>query len=163
MNLYSLLNALEDLESEMALMYRDFEQRFQGDEEACNVFRQLYRDELEHKNIVTYILRLVMQNPKEFSDVDESPGDILEMTEGVKKIRLGKENLGLVEAILLAENLESSAVEHHFRTAAVKANPQLAEMCKNLGRADAVHVRTLQDLMKLKNLPSIPERSRNRE
>jgi rubrerythrin len=89
MKLYNLLKALEEMEWQMANLYKGFGEQFTNDSETNAVFKQLYQDEIEHKNIIAFLLRLVLNNPKEFSDLDQDAEEILEMIDTVKKNRLG--------------------------------------------------------------------------
>ncbi len=145
MNLQNLFRLLEDLEGQMASLYRLYSEFFAPDEEASQLFYKLSLDEKSHGSVVQYEKRLFKQNPRLFADVAMDLDALRAECERVKTLRSVRKAPKLQEAVKTALELESGAAERHYRLAMREANPEVARVLNSLGTADKQHGETLEE------------------
>ncbi len=144
MNLQNLFRLLEDLEGQMAALYKLYSEAFATDEEASKVFYKLSLDEKSHVSVVQYEKRLFKQNPRLFADVELEMDALRAECERVRDLRSARKAPKLEEAVRTALELEAGAAERHYRLAMREANPDVARVLNSLGTADKQHGETLQ-------------------
>jgi rubrerythrin len=144
MNLQSLFTALENLESNVAALYKLYSEFYATDPEAAQLFYKLALDEKSHVNVIQYEKRLYKQNPKLFREVDLDMEEIRQACELVKVLRSAREAPALKQAVRSALEVEDSAAEHHFRLALREFNPEVARVLMSMGTADKQHGDTLR-------------------
>ena len=146
MHIQNLFQPLEDLERNLAILYKQFSERFSGDPEARLTFFRLHLDEKAHLALVQFQKRLVKQSPKLFGEIELDLDEVVTLAARVDAMLWTKHGLSLSEALDLSLALEQSAAEYHCRTAVKQSNPGLASLVRNLGGGDETHLAALKDL-----------------
>jgi rubrerythrin len=152
-DIYTVLRHLEELEHSISRLYERFSRDFSNDREASFFFYRLSLDEIAHRDLVKYQLKLVKKSkPDEFAEVDIDIEEIKELTDNIKKEYLSKDELSIEKAVELALKIESNAAEHHYRQAMKQARPELARLLDSLGRSDKEHLAVIRDYIKTHEL-----------
>lgn len=145
-DIYKILHALEELEDVAAQLYEKLSEHFKDNKEASFFFYKMSLDEISHRDLVKYQQKLVKRSAKDdFADIDIDISDIYALTARITQILSSSEMPSLNDAVKFAIEIESSAVEKHYRTAMKKANPDLAILLDSLGSSDKVHLTRLQE------------------
>lgn len=143
MKLGEILRALEALETRLSLFYGALAERFAGEEETVAFFRQMGRDEVEHRDLVRYQRRLVARNPADFREVEFDPAGLEEVTARIDTLLETLSLVSLAQALAETLSLERDAAEQHYRTVMGPSNPDLARLVANLAAQDRAHLTRL--------------------
>lgn len=150
-----VLESLEKLESEIAILYGGFATYFGDNPEVAAIFQRLARDEEAHRDILAYQRRLVLKNPKEFTAIPFDMADLAHTISKIKRFRAEHSTAGLDKAVAFSIELESLSSEQYFRTAVTQSNPKVSLLCRRLGKADEKHQQDLRVLHRAN--ASLPE------
>lgn len=148
MELVQIMKPLTELEYQMHRLYMWFSDCYGNNETHRLFFREIAREELQHRDMVKKQRDLLIKSFREFRDIDADIQGIHQLTGILKDIADKREKKPLAEALDVAIQIEQSAVERHYRFLIAKANPVLKEMVDVLVKADRVHVQRLLDFRK---------------
>lgn len=144
--IYNVLKALRELEELAAQLYEKFSEYFKEEKEVSFFFYKMHLDEISHKDLINYQLRLIQKSSKDsFKEVDIDISTIISLSERIREVLEADNILELEEAIKIAIEIESSAAEKHYRQAMKEANPDIARLLESLGTEDKVHLTRLQE------------------
>ncbi len=143
MELMKVFGPLEDFEFVMFKLYRWFSNCLASDQEAVKVFQKMAKEELDHRDVVRSQKTLVMNNYREFRNVDIDLDRIHEISSTLEEFMAKTRKITVEEAVLLAIRIETDASEQHFRLAIMKSNPILQELIERLRNADKIHLERL--------------------
>jgi rubrerythrin len=117
--------------------------------ELSELFNDLARDEELHARQIVLMQNLFLQSEESFLQEPESEKLIVEF---IQKLEAARNYFGQHYAemqprdlIGIALDLEQNLVEKHHMFFLKVADPQIKSLLENLNRADAGHVKTLQD------------------
>lgn len=143
-NISQVLTLLVDVEVAMAELYAWYAHLFCDNPAAVSFFTRLEQDEYSHRDQVRFQVNLVSKNRSLYADVDIGLQELRAAIAAVEAHRSGPPPTSLSEAVAFALTMERSAVEQHYRTATVQANPEMAQFLKALTSGDRFHVDAIE-------------------
>jgi len=143
MRLIDMLRGLAELEQAAADLYEWYAQIFDDDPEAVHFFRDIAKQELDHRNLVDFQLRIVARNSDSFTDIAESSDEIDAARRAVDK-HMREGIFELADALEFALWLESTAAEMHHGAFIAESNPQIAKLVSSLASADDEHKKSIE-------------------
>ena len=146
MDLIVVLNALEQLEGTLAVVYAHFSQVLRSNEAVSELFRQLSEDEQSHRQAVRYQQRLVQLNPDCFAEIDVDVSAIQQIFARASELL---ESMDITEdaALAFSIDVEYEAAECHLKNALSQTNPALANLLRSLGKGDEEHLGLLREFV----------------
>lgn len=148
MDLLTVLRHLENLESKIADLYKEFSRTFSGDEEAVACFSDMSDEEIAHRDLLRYQHSLVRRNPAAFKDVEIDVNTIREATARMERMLAAPANSSLKEAVMTSIGFESDATEGYYRTAMAGSNPEVSKLLDSLCTEDRQHLAKLNEFAK---------------
>ena len=146
---YDVLKILELLEDTLANLYETLSQKFADDKKLSALFYRLNIDEISHRDLVKYQMRLLKKSESEdFADIEIDISEIEELLDKAKEAILSLDGIDPPKAIELAMEIESSAAERHYNSAIRQSNPKLAKLLHSLGEGDKHHLQRLHNYIK---------------
>lgn len=146
MNLLEVLKQYEELEAKMAELYRMFSESFAQDEQAALFFYRLSGEEMSHRDLIRFQLRLVQKDSAVFDGIDLELPALNSLLAKVGAIFQSPRTWSLKEAIRFALAMENDAGEFHLRSRNIQPDQPLSQLLHSLGRADRAHGLALVEL-----------------
>lgn len=143
MELARIMKPLMELEYQMHRLYMWFADCFRNDSESRTLFKTMGREELQHRDVIQRQRELIINNFRDYKDVEADLEGIIQLTNLLRDIADQRKVITLKEALRVAIQIEQSAAEHHYRFLLARANPSLVELVKRLSDADKIHVQRL--------------------
>ncbi len=148
-NIYTVLRLLEDLEDSISMLYQRFSDDYAIDEATSFFFYKLSLDEIAHRDLVRYQLKLLRNaRPDAYNDVDIDINIIRELIDNIEKKLNSDEKYPINRAVDIALEIESNAAEHHYKGAMKQAMPEMARLLDSLGKADKEHMQLIRNFIK---------------
>lgn len=144
MNIHKLYSVLEAFEVNVAQFYHKLETCFADQPHIAQFFSMMKKDEIQHKNMIKYQLRLLRQNKSMTADVDVDPLQLDEINKHVLNCTQALNGPSLQEALILAMGFESNAAEEHLRFSLRELYPECISLLENLSSSDRTHVEVLE-------------------
>jgi hypothetical protein len=144
-NIQSIFKPLENVEKDLAHLYRWFSGMFDTMPHARTLFYRMSLDEKSHLALVQYQKRLVRSNPNLFKDVKVDLQEVLDLSKDVNALISSQQILSLERAVALALQFETTSAESHYKVAILDARPEMAGLLWNLELADKQHVAGLKE------------------
>ncbi|MBI5190315.1 MAG: hypothetical protein HZA22_06545 [Nitrospirae bacterium] len=146
MDLNRLLTLLEEFEGKIAVLYENYAGRFSSDPDVSSVFRDLSTDELTHRDLIRYEKRVVMNDPKHFGNVEADFALVEKMISRVDAALDCCAETTPEDAIALAIEVESSALEGMYKVVPATAEPSFAKLFRAMHDGCSCHVTTVREL-----------------
>ena len=146
MDLIVVLNALEQLEATLAVVYAHFSQALKSNAAASELFRRLSEDESSHRQTVRYQQRLVRRNPKRLAEIEVDLGVVQGLLSRASAL-LETKYITVDAALNFAIEVEYEAAEYHLKNALSQTNPSVAKLLRALGAADEEHLGILREFV----------------
>ena len=144
MELARILKPLMELEYQMHRLYMWYSDMFAADPVARNLFRQMAREELKHRDMAQNQLQLIVARMDDYEPVEADLNGMLQLTDLLKRQVDKRDDLILKDALDTAIQLEKSAAESHYRFLIAKAKFVLRELISELAQGDKEHLLRLE-------------------
>lgn len=140
-----LLNLCEEIEQQVARIYRYWQKVFDEEPSLSGLWGKLADDELDHVRQVQLAKRVVNENV-----LEESGVSIEELNTALARARqlykdVQVKNVSAEQALHAAIRIEESFSKAHLLNATKVTDASLQAMFKSLARADELHIGTLRD------------------
>ncbi len=141
------------LEENLAKFYEWLGEKFSHNKELRAFYHQMSFDELAHRDLVKYQIRVVRKEKDQFSDVDISLDYLKDISEKVMEHR--KNDLPSVEdSLRQTVEIENSLAERYFETVIKQSNKGFAALIQNLGDSSKEHLERCLEMAKKHNIPT---------
>jgi rubrerythrin len=137
-----MLKKLELTVQKLYLFYNTF--FLDKDEEAASFFYEISTEEKSHADLIDYELRTIKKNKSLFNDVEFDITPLNDLIAEIESHISSKEPVSLEDILNYAIELESNALELHYRTLIAKSNLEIGELIKKLGAEDEKHYNNLK-------------------
>ncbi len=132
-----VLMRIEVLEGKISELYEWFSRLFSDNKEVSDFFSKMSGDEKQHKDLVSYQVRLVRKNRSIFSDID---ADVSAIEDELRRIREFRGTSPSVDSALrFALELERSLCEHYYKDVLKRSNKEVSALIDNLAKACECH------------------------
>lgn len=161
LDLISILRNYQDLENDLSKFYLWLSDIFSTDEEVSRFFSKLYMEEEQHKNIVSYQMKLVRANPIHFRNKTINGALVKKTREVLNDLMSKSNNINLELALKQALILEACTMESYFSCVFNSLSKELETLVKNMQKESLSHFEKIKGFMKKKGfeVPLIPEPS----
>lgn len=136
MKITTALNRMEEIEKKASELYKHYQGLFHNDQEAAYFFYRMHLEEKGHRNLIQYVKKLVRQNPRLFSDLDVTDGELDRIVMMIDSQLERKKQPKLEEAVEIAEELEITLSEGYLKNLPLKNNRILIDLYGALGEKD---------------------------
>lgn len=136
MKIVAALNKMEEIEKKASELYKHYHGLFHNDQEAAYFFYKMHLEEKGHRNLVQYVKKLVMQNPRLFRDLDVTEEELNRVISVLDLQIERKKQPKLDEAVEIAEEFEIALSEGYLKNLPLKNNPILLDLYGALGEKD---------------------------
>ncbi len=139
MTILKLLDALQQLELQVAELYRWLADEFADDREATGVFFRLSLQEETHANLIAFQRRMILHasGPVPVPDIDIRA--VAEVSQQLREFRARHPHPTLEEALSFAASLEDTAAERVHTRILTGAESPLKALVSSLAADDLRH------------------------
>jgi stage V sporulation protein SpoVS len=145
MDIFPVLHTLEKLEGGLAELYRDWSRLLVNDPEVSALFDRLAHEEVDHRNLVRYEIRLAFQNPNLF----ETTIALGPIQQALDRLALARQRVAAPDASLavrIALQYESDLTEAYCQAGITTTNPGTTRLIQALGEGFRHHADDLKAL-----------------